>query len=137
MEKSRKHIDEMTKTELKVELDDLRNEYDMMALRAEIVKMIDRMVTVSDLKKIRDFVEKVYKKEVAGTWGFWYGMRDNIVDMANNLADEQNIQELQYLNHFMFATVLQNAPDAAKGLHTVTSDMEHSLLKHLREVKAV
>lgn len=86
MVEERKNIDEMTKSELAVELDHLRIAYDRMVLMQDIVVMVGRMVTTMDLWKIKDYVEKVYKDKVAGNWGFLYGVRDNIVDMANNLA---------------------------------------------------
>jgi len=129
----RKNIDKMTKSELAFELDNLRMEYDRMALMQEIMVMVSRMVTTMDLRKIKDYVEKVYKEKVAGDWGFLYGVRDNIVDMANNLAELQNVDELQYFNAFMYGMLLSREPKATEELYTMTSGMKNALLKHLQE----
>ena len=59
-----KKIDEMAKSELKFELNNLRMEYDRMTLMRDIMVMVGRMVTTIDLQKIKDYVEKVYKEKV-------------------------------------------------------------------------
>lgn len=131
----RKNIDEMTKSEMSFELDNLRMEYDRLTLVQEIMVMVNHMVTTMDLQRIKDFVEKVYNEKVAGDWGFLYGVRDNIVDMANNLAELQNVDELQYHNIFMYGMLLDKEPKATEGLHTVTSGMNKMLLEHLQKSK--
>lgn len=137
MKESRKYIEEMTKGELKREVETLRYEYDKLRIKEDIVKMLDRIVTNSDLELIRDYVEKIYKKELEKNWGFFYGMRDNIVDMANNLVEVQNVKELQYLNHVMYYMLLDSEPNAVEGLYTMTDGMKKELLKHLMGQKAV
>lgn len=129
----RKNIDKMTKSEMATELEHIRMDYDRMVLMQEIMVMVSRMVTTMDLQRIKDFTEKVYKEKVAGDWGFLYGVRDNIVDMANNLVKLQNIDELQYQNIFMYGMLLDKEPKATEGLRTVTSGMNKMLLKHLQE----
>ncbi len=137
MKEIRKHVDEMKKEELKFELENVRYEYDKMLLKAEIVKMLDRMVTTDELKQIKDYVEKIYKNDIAGDWGFLFGVRDNIVDMVNNLADKQKAEELQYFNQFMYRMLLERESNATEGLYTVTNGMEKALLEHLLNKKAV
>lgn len=136
MAEERKNIDKMTKSELAVELDHLRIAYDRMVLMQDIVVMVGRMVTTMDLQKIKDYVEKVYKDKVAGNWGFLYGVRDNIVDMANNLAKLQNVDELQYMNSLMYGMLLSKEPRATEGLRTMTSGMKDMLLEHMQEQEA-
>ncbi len=130
-----KKIDEMAKSELKFELNNLRMEYDRMTLMRDIMVMVGRMVTTIDLQKIKDYVEKVYKEKVSGNWGFYYGVRDNIVDMVNNLAEMQNIEELQYFNILMYGILLNKEPKAIEGLHTMTSGMKDILVEHLQKGK--
>lgn len=135
MADERKNIDEMTKSELKFELDNLRMDYDRLAIMRDIMVMVGRMVTTMDLQKIKDFVGKVYKEKVAGDWGFLYGVRDNICDMADNLAGLQNVEELQYFNTLMYGMLLNREPQATDGLHTMTSGMKNILVEHLQESK--
>lgn len=133
----RKHVDEMTKAELRYELDDLRSEYDRMMLRNEIVNKIDKLVAFEQLEIVHDFVNKVYKKEICDKFGFWYGMRDNIVDMANNLAEMQNTECLRFINHFMYSMLLDKEPSATDNLYTMTDSMRKALLEHLTNDKVV
>lgn len=135
MADERKNIDKMTKSEMSFELDNLRMEYDRLSIMRDIMVMVGRMVTTMDLKKIRDYVEKVYKEKVAGDWAFLYGVHDNIVDMANNLAELQNVEELQYFNILMYGMLLNREPKATEGLHTMTSGMKNILVEHLQEEK--
>lgn len=135
MSEEHKKIDEMTKSELKFELNNLRMEYDRMTLMRDIMVMVGRMVTTIDLQKIKDYVEKVYKEKVSGNWGFYYGVRDNIVDMANNLAEMHNIEELQYFNILMYGILLNKESKAIEGLHTMTSGMKDILVEHLQKGK--
>lgn len=135
MADERKNIDKMTKSEMSFELDNLRMEYDRLAIMRDIMVMVGRMVTTMDLKKIRDYVEKVYKEKVAGDWTFLYGVHDNIVDMADKLAELQNVEELQYFNILMYGMLLSKEPRAIEGLHTMTSGMEKMLLEHLQKEK--
>lgn len=130
IKEQRKDIDEMTKAELRCELDNMRIEYDIMTLRNDIVKLVDRMVLSMDLQKVKDFTEDIYKQEMEH-WGFLYGMRDNIHDMADNLADMQNVNELQYFNHLMYFCLLDKEYKATEGLYTNTDSMGKALLKHL------
>ena len=53
MELERKSIDEMTKAELKRELDGLRCEYDTLKVKDDIIKILDRMPTSIELEEIR------------------------------------------------------------------------------------
>lgn len=126
----RKDINEMTKAELRFELDNMRIEYDRMALRNDIMKLVDRIVLSMDLQKIKDFAEDVYKQEMEH-WGFLYGMRDNLCDMANNLTNMQNVDELQYINHVMYYCLLDREPEATEGLYTITDSMRKAVLEHL------
>lgn len=126
----RKDINEMTKAELRFELDNMRIEYDRMALRNDIMKLVDRIVLSMDLQKIKDFADDVYKQEMEH-WGFLYGMRDNIHDMADNLADMQNVDELQYINHVMYYYLLDREPEATEGLYTITDSMRKAVLEYL------
>lgn len=135
MSKERKHVDEMTKSELKTELDELRVEYDMLKLKSDISAICDRFVTSMELQKVKDYVEKVYEQEVVGRWGFWYGVRDNIHDMADKMAELQDFDNLHYFNVFMYGALLDDNPSATDGLHTMTDDMKKMLLKHLLEEK--
>lgn len=137
MSDERKNIDEMTKSELKFELDNLRMEYDRLAVMRDIMVIVGRMATTMDLQKIKDYAEKVYDKTVANSWAYLYGVHDNIVDMADNLAELQNVEELQYFNTLMYGMLLNREPQATEGLHTMTSSMKSVLLEHLQERKAV
>lgn len=132
MADERKKINEMTKSEMAFELDNLRMEYDRFAIIHDIMVIVGRMVTNMDLKKIKDYVEEVYKEKVAGDWGFSHGVRDNIVDMVNNLAEMQNIKELQYFNVLMYGMLLNKEPKAVEGLYTMTSGMQEILVEHLK-----
>lgn len=128
----RKDINEMTKAELRCELDNMRIEYDKMALRNDIVKLVDRIVLSWDLQKIKDFVEDIYKQDMEH-WGFLHGMRDNIHDMADNLVNEQNVDELQYYNHLMYFGLLDREPNAIEGLYTITDSMAKAKLKYVEK----
>ncbi|MGN0340145.1 MAG: hypothetical protein ACI4D0_06575 [Lachnospira sp.] len=130
IKEQRKDINEMTKAELRFELDNMRIEYDRMVLRNDIMKLVDRMVLSMDLQKVKDFVEDVYKQEMEH-WGFLYGMRDNIHDMADNLADMQNVDELQYFNHAMYYCLLDREPEATEGIYTTTGSMRKAVIEHL------
>lgn len=131
----RKNIDEMTKSELKAELDELRDEYKMLKLKSDISAICDRFVTSMELQKVKDYAEKVYEQEVVEHWGFWYGVRDNIHDMADKMAELQDFDNLHYFNAFMYGMLLSDNPSATEGLHTMTDDMKKILLKHLLEEK--
>lgn len=135
MKLERKNIDEMTKAELKTELEDLRNEYDSLEIKNDIVKMLDRMPTSIELQEIRKCVEKVYKKSTVEHWGFLNGVHDNICDMADNLLEVRDFNTLNYLNVFVYATLLHDNPTATEGVKTITGDMEKLLLKHLMAEK--
>lgn len=137
MKENRKHINEMTKSELRFELDNLRVEYEFLKVKTDIIKMLDRFVTVRELNKIKDYADKVYKQETLKNWGFFYGMRDNIHDMADNLAEMQNIEELQYLATLMYGLLLDKEPKATEGLCSTNETMQKMLLEHLLSEKAV
>lgn len=128
----KKDIDEMTQAELRYELDNMRIEYDRMTLRNDIMKLVDRMILSTDLQKIKVCAEKMYKQEMKD-WGSLYGMRDNICDMADNLADMQNVNELQYFNHFMYFKMLDEKPEATEGLYTITDSMAKAKLEHVEK----
>lgn len=130
-------IDKMTKSELKTELDDLRYEHEKLKVKTDIIKLLDRFVTIDELEKIRDFAEKIYKNETVKNWGFLYGMRDNIIDMADNLAEIENVDELQYLAHFMFGMLLDKEPSATDRLYTMTPTMKEMLLDNMTSKKVV
>lgn len=118
----------LTKPELETELDDLRIECDRMETKQEIMDIINRIVTVSDLQKIKDYAEKVYKESMKH-WGMMYGVRDNIVDMADNLAELQNFEELQFFNSLMYGMLLDSEPRATENLSTVTDGMRKSFFE--------
>lgn len=123
----------MTKTELQYENEELRDELEFIKVKEEIKKMVDRMVTIKDLNEIKEKVEKVYNKSIAGEWRRLYGMRDNIHDMVDNLSRQMDFEKLEYFNHFMYYKLLYDNSDAIKGLHTMTKDMELHLLKNLQK----
>lgn len=135
MSKERKDIDDMTKSELKFELDKLRSEYDKLKLKDEISAICDRFVTSMELQKVKDYAEKVYKQEVVERWGFLYGVRDNIHDMTDRLLETQDFDSLNYLNVFMYGMLLQKNPVVVEDLCTMTDDMKKMLFKHLLEEK--
>lgn len=137
MKENRKHIDKMTKDELRFELDNLRDEYARLKVKSDIIKLLDRFVTASELEKVKEYAEKIYKQEVVKNWGFFYGMRDNIHDMADNLAERQNIEELQYFATFMYGVLLNKEPQAIEGLNATNKTMQKMLLEHLTSEKAV
>ena len=121
----RKRIDKMTKSDMATELDTLRDDYDRLNLMHEIINFIGRMVMTVDLKKVRDYAEKVYKQSV-DSWGFLYGKRDNICDMANNLAELWNTEELSFFNELMYDMLLDREPKATDGLYTMTDGMRRA-----------
>lgn len=137
MKENRKHVDEMTKSELRFELDDLRVEYEFLKVKTDIIKLLDRFVTVDELNKIKDYAEKVYKQETMKDWGFFYGMRDNVHDMADNLVEMQNVEELQYFATLMYGLLLDKEPKAIEGLYSTNETMQKMLLEHLMSEKAV
>ena len=55
--------------------------------------------------------------------------------MVNNLAEMQNIEELQYFNILMYGILLNKEPKAIEGLHTMTSGMKDILVEHLQKGK--
>ncbi len=115
----------------KYELEEIKDEYDLIKAKEEAKKYIDRLICISEVNKVKDYAEKVYKDNMEKHWGFFYGMRDNIHDMADNLADMQQIDKLQYFNLLMYGILLNNEPRATEGLHTMTQPMNEALLKHL------
>lgn len=121
----RKSIDKMTKSEMATELDILRDDYDRLKLMRDIMNFIGRMVTNVDLKKVRDYTEKVYKQSI-DSLGFLYGKRDNICDMANNLAELWNTEEISFFNELMYDMLLDREPKATKGLYTMTDGMRRA-----------
>lgn len=125
-------INKMSKTDLRIELDDLRREYKIIKLREDIIKMINRIDTTDELEKIKKFTEKQYNDSYLANFGYLSGMRDNIQDMAENLAEIQNINELRYFNGLMYGLLLDREPDATDGLY-MTPGMESMLLKHLQK----
>lgn len=131
----KKHVDKMSKSELKIELENLRLEYEDIVLKEEIIKMIKRIPASDALFKIKDYVEKVYKENVAGGWGFMHGVHGNIVDMADNLLEMRNYEQLQYFNCFMYSMLQNREPEATEGLYTMTPGMQKSLIKRLTEEK--
>lgn len=137
MKENRKHIDEMTKSELKFELDNLRDEYALLKVKTDIIKLLDRFVTVDELDKVKNYAEKVYKQETLKHWDFFFGMRDNIHDMADNLVEMQNVEELQFFATLMYGSLLDKEPKAIEGLYSTNETMQKMLLEHLMSEKAV
>ncbi len=125
-----KPVDKMTLTELQNELCDLSEKYERLELMWEILKTASRVVTSTDLRKIKDYSEDVYKKDME-SWGFLHGMRDNICDMADNLVKMQNVGELQRFNAFIYTILLDEAPKATDGLYTVTDGMKKVLFESM------
>ncbi len=125
-------INKMSKADLRIELEDLRLEHKIIKLREDIIKMINRIDATGELEKIKDFAEKQYKDSYLAKFGCLGGMRDNIQDMAENLAEIQNTKELQYFNGLMYGLLLDRDPDATDGLY-MTPGMENMLLKHLQK----
>ena len=131
MELERKSIDEMTKAELKRELDDLRCDYDTLKAKDDIIKILDRMPTSIELEEVRKYAEKMYQKSVDKHWSFLYGVHDNICNMVDNLLESRDYSMLNYLNCFVSGKLLSENPTAAEGAKTMTDDMEKLLLRHL------
>lgn len=115
----------------KYELEEIKEEYDLMKAKEETKKYIDRLICIDDVNKAKDYAEKVYKDVMDKHWGFFFGMRDNIHDMADNLADMQQIDKLQYFNLLMYGVLLNDEPKAVEGLHTMLQPMKDLLLEHL------
>lgn len=67
MELERKSIDEMTKAELKRELDDLRCEYDTLKVKDDIIKILDRMPTSIELEEIIADFMSLYGRNIVYT----------------------------------------------------------------------
>ena len=131
MELERKSIDEMTKAELKRELDGLRCEYDTLKVKDDIIKILDRMPTSIELEEIRKYAEKVYQKSIDKHWYFLNGVHDNICNMVDNLLETGDYSTLNYLNCSVYGKLLDENPTATEGVKTMTGDMEKLLLKHL------
>lgn len=131
MELERKSIDEMTKAELKRELDDLRCDYDTLKAKDDIIKILDRMPTSIELEEVRKYAEKMYQKSVDKHWSFLNGVHDNICNMVDNLLESRDYSMLNYLNCFVYGKLLSENPTAAEGAKTMTDDMEKLLLRHL------
>lgn len=123
----------MTKSELQYENEELRDELEFIKVKEEIKKMVDRMVTIRDLNEIKEKVEKVYNKSVAGEWKNLFGMRDNLHDMVDNLSEQRDFEKLQYFNHCMYYALVNDNSESIKGLHSITKDMKLKLLEHLQE----
>lgn len=117
MKENKKHVDEMTKSELRFELDNLRDEYAVLKVKADIIKLLDRFVTVSELTKVKEYIEAVYEQDTLKTFGSFYGMRDNIHKMADNLAELQKVEELQYFSRLMYLALNEKVPEATEGVH--------------------
>lgn len=100
MELERKSIDEMTKAELKRELDELRCDYDTLKIKNDIIKLLDRMPTSIELEKVSKYAEKVYQKSIDNDWTFLHGVHDNICNMVDNLLEAGDYRTLNYLNCF-------------------------------------
>ena len=136
--KQRKNINEMTKRELTLELDDMRDEYDRLTIINDIIKIVNRIALISDLQKVKAFTEQIYKQEMEEEWLYSiYGMRDNIHDMADNLVVEDCREELLYYSHLMYGFLLDRVPEATEGLYAITDEMRKVLLKHITKDKAV
>lgn len=118
----------------KRELEEIKEEYDLMKAKEETKKIIDRMVTINEVEKIKSYAEKIYNQSIAGDWAFLYGMRDNIHDMTDNLADEQNWEQLQFFNTFMYGVLLDQEPNAVKNLHTLTGGMKEIFFENAKKV---
>ena len=129
-----KDIDKMTKDELRFELDNLRDDYKHLKLMNDIVSLILKFPTSIELEKVKTATEKAYNESLKD-WGFWYGMRDNIVKMAEMATDSQNIDELQYLNMFMFCTLLDNMPEIVDGIPFMTDNMKKYCFERMQEKK--
>lgn len=112
----REHVDKMKKSDLRFELENMRDEYDKSMLKQEICRMIDRMTLASDLRKVRDYTELVYK-EFATNEHWWriHGMKDNIVSMVENLSEQYQAGELQYWCDFMYGR-LSRSEELSKAL---------------------
>lgn len=131
----RKLVDEMTKAELKRELDDLRCEYDTLKTKNDIIKLLDRMPTSIELEEVKKCAEKIYQKSMDKHWGFLNGVHDNICDMADNLLETRDCTMLNHLNVFVYGTLLHENPTATEGVKTMTDNMKKMLLEHLMAEK--
>ena len=90
----RKYIDEMSKKELKEELETLRWRNDYLEEMTAIENLLRKVPTVFVLREIREAIEKVYKKRVLGGWSGLYGMRDNMLYMTEIMAKKQDYKDI-------------------------------------------
>ena len=135
MELERKSIDEMTKAELKRELDVLRDDYDTLKIKNDIIKLLDRMPTSIELEEVSKYAEKVYQKSIDKDWTFLHGVHDNICNMVDNLLEARDYRTLNYLNCFVYGTLLNENSTATEGAKAMTDDMKKILLEHLMAQK--
>lgn len=117
-----KDIDKMKKSELQDELTKLQLKYRRMVLVNEICDTVSRLVTTIDLEKAKTAIDEIYKESME-SWGFLYGVRDNIVKMADMAVDQYNVDALNYLNIFMFLKFLDEMPEMVQELPNVTEYM--------------
>lgn len=115
----------------KYELEEIKEEYDLLIAKEQAKQFIDKLVTIDEVNSIKDYAEDVYKNSITDTWGFLYGMRDNIHDMTENLAKVQDYQKLQYFNTLMYGILLEHKPNIVDGLYTMSKPMKDILLEHL------
>lgn len=98
---------EMKKADLMSDLEMMRDDYDKLMLKQELHRMIDRIESVSKLQEVRDYTEKAYM-DFANSWRSVFGCRDDIVFMADYLAERLDSDGLVYLSHFMYGKVLDD-----------------------------
>lgn len=112
----------------------MKDEYEIIRVKEETKKCIDRLVCIDEVNKVKSFVNKIYNDDMEKHWGFLFGMRDNIHDMADKLADMQDWNRLQYFNLLMYGVLLEEVPSAVDGLHTMSKPMKELLLEKLMKV---
>lgn len=126
----RKYIDEMSKKELKEELETLRWRNDYLEEMTAIENLLRKVPTVFVLREIREAIEKVYKKRVLGGWSGLYGMRDNMLYMTEIMAKKQDYKDIYFLNELMHGLVVDKAtPEELETMPYVTEHMELQKMK--------
>lgn len=126
-----KSINKMTKAELQSELDESREELEVLRLRQEIAETVSKLVFASDLRKVRDRVGKIYEESIKDLPII--GLRDNLRCMAESLFEKYDRTVLNYLNAIAYDAILERqGEDAPKNLH-MTDGMIKSKLEYMEK----
>ena len=119
-----KDIDKMSKNELRFELDTLRDDYRHLESIVEIIRILLKLPTYIELEQVKSKAEAVYKKSM-DSWGFLFGLRDNIIKMAETLAEKREVEELKQENMLMFYGVYDTVPEIIDDIPFITDEMKN------------